>query len=206
MAGFIDMAVTPNYGWPVPVATDYVKDGYSAIANLGDAIDATVFALPAGGLTLIKTQTIGTAVSTVTVTDAFSATYDNYKITISGGVASNGDMGAIRLGATTTGYYSQVIGGTWSASAYASGSTNDDRVYCFNHTPDGLNGDIEIRSPFLSKVTVISSAVPQTTSKGLFSIGLLNNTTSYTAFTLIPTGGGSNLTGGTIRVYGYQNS
>jgi hypothetical protein len=45
MAGLIDMAVTPNYGWPVPVATDYVKDGYAAIADLGDAIDATVFGL-----------------------------------------------------------------------------------------------------------------------------------------------------------------
>jgi hypothetical protein len=42
--------------------------------------------LPA--LTLIKTQTIGTAVSSVTVTGAFSTTYDNYKIIVSGGVAS----------------------------------------------------------------------------------------------------------------------
>jgi hypothetical protein len=35
---------TPNYGWPVPTSTDYVKDGATAIEALGDAIDATVFA------------------------------------------------------------------------------------------------------------------------------------------------------------------
>lgn len=33
---------TPNYGWPVPTSTDYVKDGAVAIENLGDAIDATI--------------------------------------------------------------------------------------------------------------------------------------------------------------------
>jgi hypothetical protein len=34
---------TPNYGWPVPTSTDYVKDGATAIEALGDAIDASVF-------------------------------------------------------------------------------------------------------------------------------------------------------------------
>ena len=47
---------TPNYGWPVPTSTDYVKDGATAIEALGDAIDATVFGLPSGAiLQLIST-------------------------------------------------------------------------------------------------------------------------------------------------------
>jgi len=33
---------TPNYGWPVPTSTDYVKDGATAIEALGDAIDTTL--------------------------------------------------------------------------------------------------------------------------------------------------------------------
>ena len=49
---------TPNYGWPVPTSTDYVKDGATAIEALGDAIDATVFGLGSSALTLIKTQTL----------------------------------------------------------------------------------------------------------------------------------------------------
>jgi hypothetical protein len=48
--------VTPNYSWPVPTSTDLVKDGATAIEALGDAIDATVFALPSAGLTLINTH------------------------------------------------------------------------------------------------------------------------------------------------------
>ena len=36
------MAVTANNSWPVPVSTDYVKNGYQAIDDLGDAIDTSV--------------------------------------------------------------------------------------------------------------------------------------------------------------------
>ena len=82
--------VTPNYSWPVPTSSDYVKDGASAIEALGDAIDATVFGLPTAGLTLVKSQVIGSGVSTVAVTSAFSTTYENYLIQISGSSASAG--------------------------------------------------------------------------------------------------------------------
>ena len=41
-----------------------------------------------GGLTLVKTEAIGTTVGSVTVTDAFSATYNAYKIIVDGGVGS----------------------------------------------------------------------------------------------------------------------
>jgi hypothetical protein len=72
---------TPNYGWPVPTSTDFVKDGATAIEALGDAIDATVFGLPSGALTLLDTTTFS-AQSSVSFDDVFSATYDNYLIHI----------------------------------------------------------------------------------------------------------------------------
>ena len=46
------------------------------------------FVASSGGLVLVKTQTIGTTVSSVEVTGAFSSTYDNYKIIVSGGAGS----------------------------------------------------------------------------------------------------------------------
>ena len=67
---------TPNYGWPVPTSTDYVKDGATAIETLGDAIDATVF-----GLSKVETVlSSGTfsAVSSVTLTNVLSDTYKFY--------------------------------------------------------------------------------------------------------------------------------
>jgi hypothetical protein len=62
---------TPNYGWDVPTSTDYVKDGATAIETLGDDIDATLYTALGGaypGLRLVKKQTVGTGVVSVTVT------------------------------------------------------------------------------------------------------------------------------------------
>lgn len=36
------MAATTNNAWPIPVSTDYVKNGYAAIDDLGNAIDTSV--------------------------------------------------------------------------------------------------------------------------------------------------------------------
>jgi hypothetical protein len=58
----------------------------------------------APGLVLIKTETIGTTVGSVNVTDAFSSTYENYKIIISGGASSaTGAYLTLKLGASVTG-------------------------------------------------------------------------------------------------------
>jgi len=40
--------VTPSFNWPVPVSTDLVKDGATAIESLGDAIDASMTDLKGG--------------------------------------------------------------------------------------------------------------------------------------------------------------
>jgi hypothetical protein len=58
--------------------------------------------------------TIGSAVSSVTVNGAFSSTYDNYRIIISGGVGSTANNIGFTLGATTTGYYEARINCTYS--------------------------------------------------------------------------------------------
>ncbi len=69
----------------------------------GDVLNASD--MNAVGLWLVKSQTIGTGVSSVTVTGAFSANYDRYKITVSGGVASTPLDIRLTLGSTATGYY-----------------------------------------------------------------------------------------------------
>ena len=107
------MAVTTNYSWSTPDNTSYVKDGASSIRTLGSSVDTTLFTALGGaypGLRLIKKQTIGTGVSSVTVTGAFSATYDNYKIIVTGGSNSVGTSNVLTtLGGSTTGYYYNLI-------------------------------------------------------------------------------------------------
>ena len=73
-------------------------------------------------------------------------------------------------------------------------------------TTDSLNGYAMLFGPNLAKRTVMHSSwvQPVSTGTGMFSWGVLSDSTQYTAFTL--GSGGGTMTGGTIRVYGYANS
>jgi len=199
------MAVTPNYSWPVPVNTDYVKDGAEAIKDLGDAIDATVFGLPApaSGLTLIKTQVIGTAVTSVEVTDAFSATYDAYKFQVSGGVGNTSTDLQLRFGSVVTGYAFSVTFSDYNSTPGAEGNANGTRFEHIGTTGSGGNFmSIEVQDPFLNLNTHVQGSFARVSSSAGSTSGALFTTTSYTGFTILPRSG--TLTGGTIRVYGYQ--
>ena len=203
---------TPNYGWDVPTSTDYVKDGATAIETLGDDIDATLYTALGfnyPGLRLIKKQTIGSAVASVNVTSAFSATYDNYKIMIVGGVASAATALSLRLGATATGYYSALPRVIYSSGTVSATTDNNQTTWlrAGNGSTNNLNMNAELQAPFLTKNTYIQSSFIEADTTGMAgpSTGWLNNSTSYTDFTIIPSGGVT-LTGGTIYVYGYGAS
>ena len=96
---------TPNYGWPVPTSTDYVKDGATAIEALGDAIDATVFGL-GSGFNLITTAAFSGATSHSYGSNAspiFTSAYRNYKIIIDNlASATSEQVVNFRLRANTT--------------------------------------------------------------------------------------------------------
>jgi hypothetical protein len=161
----------------------------------------------ASGLTLIKTQTIGTAVSSVSVTNAFSATYENYKILISMGVGSAADASlSLQLGSNTAGYYMAAAYVKYSTSAVTGAATNNGSNWfraCHIST-GGVVGNIDIMSPFLTKFTSFASDNIQFLAGGEYGKqgGWHNSATSFTDFTLIPNTG--TITGGTIYVYGYQ--
>ena len=159
------------------------------------------------GLQFVKSQTIGTGVSTVTVTGAFSTTYDNYKIIVSGGVASATNILNLTLGSTTAGY-----GRLQALYAYnASTVTVDNDNFGSPYVPagggsvNGLSGSIEVIQPFNATATSIYASlqnlVAGTANSLRTTFGAILNTTSYTAFTLTTNTG--TITGGTISVYGY---
>lgn len=169
---------------------------------------ATVGPASAGALVLISATTIGNAVASVTVSNAFSSTYDNYRITISGGVASgNADL-ALQLGATTTGYYAGYNKVQYSTSGATASSNNNAANFTQVGvgTTDSLHANFDLLAPNLAKNTNIFGGfgVNLTGSVSVLFGGFVNNTTQYTAFTIIASAG--TLTGGTIRVYGYANS
>ena len=158
----------------------------------------------AGALKLVKTQTIGTGVASVAVTDAFSATYDNYKIVVSGGVGSTANLFSMVLGASATGYYSATLYAAYNNSPAADSTSNGVKwLNIGNIDTTAISVIMDINNPFLTKNTSFTCSVARTTFGGQTN-GLHVSSTSFTGFTLTPDAG--TLTGGTIRVYGYANS
>jgi hypothetical protein len=166
---------------------------------------ATVGPSTASGLTLISNTVIGSAVASVTVSSAFSSTYDNYKITITGGVASAGGNITMQLGSTTTGYYMSAdrtsFGGVENLNGYANQA---NWAIVGGAQTDVLGLNIDLLGPNLAKKTLFMGIMidPSTTGVAGNVGGFLNNSTQYTAFTV----SGVTFTGGNIRVYGYANS
>jgi hypothetical protein len=158
------------------------------------------------GLWLVSTQDVGsTPVASVTVTAAFSADYDNYFVTYTGGVASTSNQLRIRMGATNSGYYSQTIYATYGgAGPLANVPDNNAAQWSFvgrantNFTYLQMN----LSTPFLTTRTFMNTFGISSGDMAA-TAGFLDNATSYTDFDIICSTG--TITGGTIRVYGYRN-
>ena len=160
----------------------------------------------APGLVLVKSQTIGTTVASVTVTDVFSANYDYYKIVVTGGVASTTNQLRLQLGATTTGYYFGGIGQTYAGASNVGSAANTSYFLAGNGSTKTLTMNGEINNPFAAKETMFyaMTATPVTTGSSTSVVGFLDNTTSYTDLTILLNTG--TISDGIIRVYGYANS
>jgi hypothetical protein len=159
------------------------------------------------GLWLVKTQTVGTAVSSVTVTGAFSSTYDNYLITMEGGTVTADIDVAIKLGASATGYYGFLNYGDATGGGTPLGATRNNTAQ-LNWVGGGsanqrVHVSCQVFGPNKAAYTKILN--------GCYQAGLVYGTlagehrvaTAYTDFTLSV--GAGTMTGGTIRVYGYRN-
>lgn len=186
----------------------YLEDS-NVVQYYDGASFATVGPASASGLNFISATTIGTAVSFATVSNAFSATYDNYKIIMTGGVASTAGAARLSLGATTTGYYGFYVVGAYTATTVTGENNNNTTAGfedCAFGSANSLLMNMDIFAPNLAKRTSAtwSNANSNTTGAWLTGGGFLDDATQYTAFTITPFSG--TLTGGTIRVYGYQNS
>lgn len=139
-------------------------------------------------------------VSSQSVNDVFSSTYENYRVVFTiNGPDVNNLLFRIRVGGAdlTSSTYQETNGSTASATS----------ITLANTEARGSCGYFDIFRPFSTDYTHLLARVSFLRSNaqwGLTSLGgAVNNTTSYTGFTLFP--GSSTFTTGTIRVYGYNN-
>jgi hypothetical protein len=194
------MPTTSKMGIVYPSSSDLVKDGATNMGTISTTVDAKT------GLVLVKSQTIGTTVSSVTVSDAFSSNFDNYKIIISGGVGSINQNLLLTLGSTVTGYHYSgwYVASYATATLVADAGQNIASMTAGFGTTNALSAELELQSPNLAKRTTFNSkGIATVASQVTFHFqGFLNDATQYTAFTITPNTG--TMTGGTISVFGYN--
>jgi hypothetical protein len=160
------------------------------------------------GLVYIKQQTIGSGVTSVPVTSAFSAEFDNYRIVVSKVVVSaSGNSSFITLsgsaGATyfTNGWFMAPSSGTVNGF----NSNGVTTGVWLGITGNTTSIAFDVMSPFLAAATnVVGSSSGSGNSFNNNFAGSDSNAASSTGFTL--TQATSNWTGGTITVYGYRKA
>ena len=200
LASYADSAARTS-AIPSPTEADlsYLQD-----TNSVEVYDGSAWA-SIGGLVHISRTTIGTAVSSVTVSGAFSADYDNYQVIVSGGVSSVITGLSMYLDGLTSGYQYAYQFEFWNGTPVSKGASTSDTKWstCGEGTPTSLKVNMTLMSPFLSKEKTMTFAHAGTnvvTRGG----GLNADTTSRTGFVVFPNSG--TLTGGTIDVYGYAKA
>jgi hypothetical protein len=167
---------------------------YIEATNATQFYDGAAWQVANGGLVRVGGGALSG--SSVAFTNVFSATYDNYLVVVSDLSAAGAFWMTVQLGATTSGYYSSS-----NFAVYSAVSTFNEVVY---GNANGGAGAFLLGNPFLAKNTTCQSiGTPMVTggAGNLFS-GFLNNTTSYTGFTVA----GSTFTGGSVNIYGYSLS
>jgi hypothetical protein len=176
---------------------------------------ATPASPPVSGLTLITTQAIS-GVTSQSVNNCFSATYQNYLIAFSGYAATGGNAPTFKLrvgGAdNSAGYYSEFQSLDWNGGGSASGASSNSASWSsrplgvLNGTSTTVGGTfMNIFSPFDATNTVYSGSYIDGRitggNGGGYGAGVHNSATSFDGFTIT----NAFAITGTVRVYGLAN-
>jgi hypothetical protein len=157
------------------------------------------------GLWLVKTQTIGSGVATVSVTNAFSSSYTNYLVQIS----TVYSVGAVRVFLQCNNSTGATYAGNWFFMDNSSGAVNGataGSTGAFDIALSSSTGPTDIMvnvfNPFTAVAARMTTEFAGHTYVGAGG-GRDTSTNSSTGFTLSVASG--NMTGGTVRVYGYRD-
>jgi hypothetical protein len=160
-----------------------------------------------GGTTVNGVTTVGSTVSSVTITNAFSATYDNYLIQISSVFSNHGS----RLYMRGNGSTGTTHAGVWFYTATGSSTINGATGGSSSYFDIGLVSNtgrtellVDVFNPFAASIATRMTTRFSGHEYGGGGSGRDSNAASSTSFDLLP--GTGTMTGGTIRVYGYRNS
>jgi hypothetical protein len=203
---------TPNYGWTVPTSTDLVKDGATAIETLGDAIDAsmnTALGTKKAGMVLLNTTSFS-GVSSQSVNNVFSATYDDYRILIDFTASASFESTILRYRLSGTDanaadtYKSQEIEASSTTVEATRRSGTSALLGAGSNTANSVSTSIiDLFNVSLASPTGIQTHNFSSANNGFLRSchGFHTVSTAYDGFTFSIASG---TVTGTIRVYGYN--
>ena len=171
------------------------------------ASDTNTF-LANSGLVYVKSQTVsgaGSGVASVTITDAFSATYDDYLITYTGGVLTADTNITCTIGGSGTNYYTSMIYGSFLGGGPANAAQNNATSVSWAGGGNSTvaNVHLTVKQPFRAVPTEFYAPIRYGTVYGN-NVTYHGNSTSYTSITFAPSG--ANLLSGVFTVYGYRKA
>lgn len=220
-----DMATTITAAGDIVIGTGSGTYDNLPIGTTGQVLTADTTVSPykvkwanAGGggsaLTLI-TKSDFSAVTSHSIDNCFTTTYDNYFIicTFTGGSSTTSKDLSIRLRAsstdTTTGYTDNNLAQTGTYVAGEANKLGTDEMFVGVFQGDKANKNATqfyLYAPKLAQPTLMTGHFvydDQYNAGQRMTQGKLDNTTQYDGMTLIVSG--NNMTG-TVRIYGLQNS
>ena len=204
--------------WPSSVQTFTNPTSGSSLSSPSHAdqhatVNDTVEALQNyAGLVFVKRVTVGSSVASVDVNDVFDSRFDNYKIIYSDYASSVVNIAMrMRMKTGTVDSSSNYYWGGYYVRYTTTGSGFDRSGGATNYFDMGSASGVsslswEMYSPNLLNYTLYSlqqTAASNTDQYAIARSGVFRNSTQFTGFQLFPASG--TLTGGSIRVYGYNN-
>jgi len=158
------------------------------------------------GLEFITSQTIGTAVASVSVSDAFNSNFDSYRVVMRNTNAAGGAVEVrLTLGAITTSYFSTLRRDFYDGTltAFTRVSNGAYFVVAYGGAASNTGFSVDILNPYNTARTQCCGQYAQGLSAG-WAAGECSDTSSVTSLTVTPSS--STFTGGTITVYGYRRA
>jgi len=158
------------------------------------------------GLVYITQATIGSGVSSVNITNCFSSTFDNYRITIRANSASGSAPILMNYGtgtAVATNYksYLYALFTSWTSGGAVSLTSTGGAFLTYGH-PTNDTGITDVFGPNLA-VNTTSFGSYATDNNGGTTAGIQTDNTQFTSLHIVTT---ATITGGLVTVFGYRKS
>jgi hypothetical protein len=169
--------------------------------NNGDTLPASD--LNAIGMWLVKSQTVGSGVSSVAITNCFNSDYRNYHVTFEGAIQSGSNLALQLQFANTVNHFANMRYDPWSGTAGTLPTFAQNFAYFgLSSTLGSFSLSFDVLGPNLAEFTKYSGMFVGNDYFGQGG-GVYGLNTQLTGFSIIFPGFTS--TGGVVKVYGYRN-